>query len=79
MSAHSDEYRGYQIKWEITLVPEAKLWKAQAAIILPPNSSGISNSYTLTGPFDRFQTEAEARGHIILAAKEWIDKQFDGA
>ena len=79
MPAGSEEYRGHEINWDIAPAPQARLWKAQASIVLPLDASGVSNVYTLAGPFDRFQTEAEAREHVIRAAKEWIDKQHGRA
>ena len=70
-----EEYRGYTIVWDVTLVAGEKVWKAQSSVVLPSDRSGIPSVHPAMGPEDRFATEEEERNHAIGTAKRWIDNR----
>ena len=76
MSSSEEQYRGYSIKWDVIYKVDKNLFAAQAAVVSPPDGSGIPSIHPVRGR-DDFTFEDEALDYIIGAAKKWIDDLQD--
>ena len=67
------EYRGHRIVWDTRQVEGTSLWTGRAAVVAPPDTSGIKGVHKIKVS-TYFVTEKEVRDYLIGAAKDRIDK-----
>jgi hypothetical protein len=66
-------HRGYRIVWDARPVPGTGFWTGKAAVVAPLCPGAAHSVYPL-GELDGFDSEEDARNHLIRAAMEWIDR-----
>ena len=65
----TEEYSGYTINWDTSFVPDTQLWKVQAGVVPPLDSSDVpSTIYGIAE--DRFESEAIARELCAASGQE---------
>ena len=74
MPGDAEEYKGFVINWDVAQMADTGLWKVKAAVVTPPDESGISSVHPVPGTEDRFTTEEEARQCLMRNARDWIDR-----
>jgi hypothetical protein len=77
MPTDIETYREYHVVWDVRQVGDARLWRGQAAVVLPPDGSGINYVHGISGDLEHFTGAAEVRHRLLRAAKEWIDNRIE--
>ncbi len=70
-------YRGYRIVSDINHDPGTGFWRAKAAVVEPPDGSGVEKVHPM-GAIAYLRTEKAALefiDEIITEAEKWIDAQ----
>lgn len=70
------EYRGNRIVWDTRQLPGTPFWTGRAAVVLPPDATGVKRIYRIPDS-DPFETEQAVRDHLIGAAKDLIDQSIE--
>jgi hypothetical protein len=66
-------YHDHVIKVTVSQDPDIKLWNARGQIEF--FEGGTLRTIQLTGPINRFTSDAEAKSDFIQQAKRWIDER----
>ena len=69
------EYRGYRIIWDVRELTGTGLWRARAAVTVPPPVSPSEPIHSLDGFY--FANSKQAMDYVIDEAKRWIDKMIE--
>ena len=70
------EYRGNRIVWDTRQLPGSPFWTGRAAVVLPPDATGVKRIYRIPDS-DPYDSEQAVRDHLIGAAKNWIDHTIE--
>ena len=65
-------YRGCRIVWDARRAPDMLFWTGKVVVVMPTNTANIATVHRVHRS-DYFLSEADARDHLISAAKRWID------
>jgi hypothetical protein len=69
-------YRGYRIVWDARRAPDMLFWIGKVAVVVPSDMSDGQRVHRIHQS-DYFLSQEDARDHLIGAAKNWIDKQYE--
>jgi hypothetical protein len=65
---------GHIIHYDVKPGPDKTLWKATAAVVLPPDTPGINRVHSISGIPNHFANQARGN-HVFCAAREWMDNR----
>jgi hypothetical protein len=68
-----ENYRGKEIKWEISEIDGSGFWRGMAAIVTPPAAFAPPAVKSVPAIPDRFNSEQEALETIFRLARGFVD------
>jgi hypothetical protein len=68
-------HRGCRIVWDTRRTESTIFWTGKVAVVLPENTNMTRVHKVYQS--DCFLSEADARDHLIGAAKQWIDNRLE--
>lgn len=71
-------YRGCRIVWDARRAPDNLFWTGKVVVVMPTDAANTATVHRVHRS-DYFLSEADARDHLIGAAKDWIDSLTDPA
>lgn len=72
------QYRGCRIVWDARRPEGMLFWTGKVAVVTPRDIANIERVHRVYQS-DHFLSEADARDHLIGAAKDWIDNRIKTA
>ena len=69
----TENYRGTEIKWEMSEIAGSGFWRGTAAIVTPPGEWSPPEVRTVPDIPERFNSEEDARESVLRLAREVVD------